>query len=211
MANVTVVNQKGEKVDTLKLNDKIFDGKVNKPLLQQVITMYLANRRLGSASTKTRKEVRGGGKKPWRQKGTGRARVGSIRSPLWRGGGITFGPMPKDWHYRLPKTMRRIALLSSLNAKLNENHIIVIDDLQLQTHKTKDLQSILSKLKLANSKIVIVCQQSSDNLTRASRNIARVSLARVQDINAYDILVNEHVLLEKKAIEKLEKDLEKVA
>jgi large subunit ribosomal protein L4 len=207
MANISVINQEGEKADSLKLNTKVFDGSVNKPLLQQVITMYLANQREGNAQTKTRKEVRGGGKKPWRQKGTGRARVGSIRSPLWRGGGVTFGPQPKDWNYQLPRKMRKSALSSSLNAKLNENNITVVDELKLQTHKTKELTDILKKLKLNEKKLIIVKHQPDDNIKRAARNIRGVSLSRAKDINAYQILVSEGVLVEKQALEEIAKDL----
>ena len=123
MASVVIIDKTGKKVDTITLNEKVFDGRVNEALLHQAITMYLANQRQGSAKVKQRAEVRGGGRKPWRQKGTGRARAGSIRSPLWRGGGVTFGPKPKDWHYQLPKKVKRLALLSSLNAKLNEDSI----------------------------------------------------------------------------------------
>ena len=211
MATVTVLNKNGERVESLKLNDKLFDGKVNKPLLQQVITMYLANQRKAHAKTKTRKEVRGGGKKPWRQKGTGRARVGSIRSPLWRGGGVVFGPQPKDWHYELPGKMKNLALAASLNAKVNEKKIAVIDELKLESHKTKELVNILKRLKLNDKNLVIISQGPDENLKRAARNIDKVCLLRAQDVNAHQVLVSDSVLMEKTALKNIEKRLTQVA
>jgi len=207
MANIDVINKSGSKVDTLELNEKVFNGKVNKPLLQQVVTMYLANQRIGSANTRDMGEARGGGRKPWRQKGTGRARVGSRRSPLWRGGGITFGPKPKDWHYQLPKKLKKSALCSSLNAKLNEKNIKVIEDLKLESHKTKELNDILKKLKLSSKKTLILSDGDNINLHRAANNLKRIELLRSQDTNAYNVIVNDSVLVEKKALEKLSKDL----
>ena len=210
MATIVVLNKKGEKVDSIKLNENIFNGKVNKPLLQQVVSMYLANQRSGTASVKDRQQVSGGGKKPWRQKGTGRARHSSIRSPLWRHGGVTFGPKPKDWSYQMPKKMKRLALISSLNAKINDSTISVIDDLKLDSHKTKEMVGILKNLKLDSKKTIIIGFKADDNLKKAARNIDKVELMRVEDINAYKILVNDQVLVEKKAMERIEKELEKV-
>lgn len=207
MANIVVLNKIGGKVEYLKLNEKLFNSKVNKPLLQQVITMYLANQRKAHAKTKTREEARGGGKKPWRQKGTGRARAGSIRSPLWRGGGVAFGPQPKDWHYRLPRKMKNLALAASLNAKVNEKKLAVIDELKLESHKTKELVNILKNLKLNNKKLIIVPQDPDVNIKRAARNIDDVCLLRAEDLNAYQILVSDTVLVEKKAMESIEKKL----
>lgn len=207
MASVGVIDKIGKKIETLKLNDKLFDGKVNKPLLQQVVTMYLANQRKAHAKIKTRGEVRGGGKKPWRQKGTGRARAGSIRSPLWRGGGVVFGPQPKDWHYQLPKKIKTLALLASLNAKVNEKKLVVIDELKLESHKTKDLIKILERLKLNKGNLVLVLQNPDENIKRAARNIRGVCLLRAQDANAYQILVNDAMLIEKQALESIEKKL----
>ncbi|MFH1868233.1 MAG: 50S ribosomal protein L4 [Candidatus Omnitrophota bacterium] len=209
MANITVVNKKGEEVESLKLNEKVFDGKVNKALLQQAVAMYQANQRMGSANTKTRGEVRGGGKKPWKQKGTGRARVGSIRSPLWRGGGTTFGPITKNWHYQMPKKMKRLALLSSLNAKLNENNISVVDEFKLESHKTKELAAILSKMKMGKGRLFIISEQGAENLIKASRNISKTTSSKVEDINAYQVLLCDKILVEKEALKKLEKILAK--
>jgi len=207
MGNVAVLNNKGEKVESLKLNERLFDGKVNKPLLQQAVKMHLANQRTGSAAAKTREEVRGGGAKPWRQKGTGRARVGSIRSPLWRGGGVTFGPLPKDWHYQLPKKMKKKALIVSLNTKVNENKLVVIDEIKMESHKTKELCGMLKGLKLDNKRLLIVPSRSNENLSRASRNIKNVELSRLEDINAYQVLLSDSVLVEKAALQALEKKL----
>ena len=210
MPQLNVVDKKNKKIDTLELSDKIFNGKVNKFLIQQVINMYLANQRRSFAKVKTREEVRGGGKKPWRQKGTGRARAGSIRSPLWRGGGITFGPIPKDWHYQVPKKIKRLALISSINAKLNEGNVIVIDEFNLSSHKTKELLSVLKVMKLDAEKSLIIPGKTEVNLLRASNNIKKLAMSRIEDVNAYDILVNNKIVFEKDALKKLEKRLSAV-
>ena len=210
MTAVNVLDKNGKKIESIKLNEKIFDKKVNKPLLTQVIQMYLANQRTGSAKVKDRSEVRGGGKKPWRQKGTGRARVGSIRSPLWRSGGVTFGPQSKDWHYQLPKIMKKKALISSLNAKLKEESIVVLDEIKAESHKTKDLLEILKKLKLSSKKLIIISDKKQDNLLKAARNMPKVELSRLEDVTAYQLLVNDKLLIEKSALERLEKNLAKV-
>jgi large subunit ribosomal protein L4 len=211
MAILEVFNKKGEKAGTVKLDEKVFNGRVNKSLLQQVITMYLANQRKGTAQTKTRGEVRGGGRKPWRQKGTGRARHGSIRSPIWRGGGTIFGPHPKDWHYQMPKKMKRLALLSALNAKLKENGITVIDDFKLESHKTKGVADILKNLKLNDKKLIVIPNSLDENLKRATHNIEKVTLCEPADINAYEVLSKNKMLIEKAALENMEKNLNRVA
>jgi len=207
MANITVIDNKGKKVDSFGLDEKIFNGKVNKALLQQVVVMYLANQRKSSAKVKQKDEVRGGGRKPWRQKGTGRARAGSIRSPLWRGGGVTFGPEPKDWHYQVPKKIKRQALASSFNAKFKENSITIIDELKLESHKTKEFLSVLKALKLDTDKLIIISGKSDINLLRAARNMKKVAFVRAEDVNAYQVLVNDKILLEKKAMQIIEKRL----
>ena len=207
MANIDVVDKSNKKLEVLELSDKIFGSKVNVFLLQQAVTMYLANQRKSFAKVKTREEVRGGGKKPWRQKGTGRARAGSIRSPLWRGGGVTFGPIPKDWHYQLPKKIKKQALISSINAKINEGNIIVVDEISPASHKTKDMSAILKNLKINAEKVIIVADLPGVNLLRSGRNIRNLNIVRVEDVNAYDILVKGKLVFEKKALEKLEKRL----
>jgi len=207
MANIDVVDKSNKKLEVLELSDKIFGSKVNVFLLQQAVTMYLANQRKSFAKVKTREEVRGGGKKPWRQKGTGRARAGSIRSPLWRGGGVTFGPIPKDWHYQLPKKIKKQALISSINAKINKGNIIVVDEISPASHKTKDMSAILKNLKINAEKVIIVADLPGVNLLRSGRNIRNLNIVRVEDVNAYDILVKGKLVFEKKALEKLEKRL----
>ena len=207
MANIDVVDKSNKKLEVLELSDKIFGSKVNVFLLQQAVTMYLANQRKSFAKVKTREEVRGGGKKPWRQKGTGRARAGSIRSPLWRGGGVTFGPIPKDWHYQLPKKIKKQALISSINAKINKGNIIVVDEISPASHKTKDMSAILKNLKINAEKVIIVADLPGANLLRSGRNIRNLNIVRVEDVNAYDILVKDKLVFEKKALKKLEKRL----
>lgn len=209
MKTLDVINQDGKKLDNLKLNQKLFDGSVNQPLVHEAVLMYRANIRVGSASVKTRDEVRGGGRKPWRQKGTGRARAGSIRSPIWRGGGITFGPHPKDYYYRLPKRALKGALRSVINDRINENKIIILDKFELASHKTKDFIKILKKLKLNfnNEKILIVVNSIDEKLKKASNNLKKIDVINSNDINAYRMILAEKVLVEREAFLKIEKRL----
>jgi large subunit ribosomal protein L4 len=207
MANINVVDKKNKKIETIELNDKIFGLKVNNFLLQQAVNMYLANQRKSFARVKTRAEVRGGGKKPWRQKGTGRARAGSIRSPLWRGGGITFGPLAKDWHYQLPKKIKKAALISAINAKLNEGNIMVLDEVKFKSHKTKEISGMLKSLKIHSEKTMILSSKSEINLLRGANNIPNLKVVRIDDVNAYDVLVHRRIIIEKDGIKKLEKRL----
>ena len=188
------------------LDPKIFDGNVNKAVLYQVINMYQANKRQGNASTKTRANVRGGGRKPWKQKGTGRARVGSIRSPLWKGGGVVFGPHPRDYSYTLSKSIRDEALRSSLNAKQNENQLVVVDNLTVDKPKTKEFKKILSNLKL-NHKTLFVFDRIDENLKLASRNLSEVSLKNASDLNALDVLSFNALVVTKSALSILTKRL----
>lgn len=195
---VDVYSLSGKKVDKFKLDPEVFSAKVNRPLLHQTVVMYMANQRQGTASTKTRGEVRGGGRKPWRQKGTGRARVGSIRSPLWRGGGVIFGPRPREFGYNLPKKMKRSALISSLSAKTQDKEIIVIEkDPNLAQPKTKDIANILSALKVHNKKILFIYSKKNGNLVRSCRNIKNLTLRFSDGFNAYDVLSNSRILFSK--------------
>jgi len=207
MANIDVVDKNNIKTGVLELDEKIFNARVNTFILQQVVNMYLANKRKSFAKVKNRAEVRGGGKKPWKQKGTGRARVGSIRSPLWRGGGVVFGPIPKDWHYQVPKKIKSRALISSLSAKFKSGAIIIIDKLDLATHKTRQMADVLKKLKIASEKTLLVTFGSQENLLRSGRNIKNLNITRVEDVNAYDVLINSKLLFEKSAVGKIEKRL----
>jgi large subunit ribosomal protein L4 len=164
--------------------------------------MQLANRRAGTASTKSKGLVRGGGKKPWRQKGTGRARAGSIRSPIWVGGGTTFGPQPRDYSYRMPRTARREALLSALSLKNHENKIIVVDKLELEEAKTKLMVKALAELNVASALIVIA--QADANIERSARNLPKIKVLRVDGLNVYDVLGHEHLILTEAALRRLE-------
>ncbi|MFH1854273.1 MAG: 50S ribosomal protein L4 [Candidatus Omnitrophota bacterium] len=192
---VDVYSLSGKKVDKFKLNPDIFSVDINKPLLHQVVVMYLANRRQGNASTKTRANVRGGGRKPWRQKGTGRARAGSNRSPLWRGGGVVFGPHPRDYRFSMPKKMKRFALLSSLSAKTKDSEIMVLEkDPEFSQPKTKEMAKILTALKTYGKRILYLYAKRDDNLFRSCRNIEGLTMRLCEDINAYDVLSNTNIL-----------------
>jgi len=207
---VDVYSLSGKKVDKFKLEPKIFNVTVNKPLLHQAITMYNANKRQGTASTKTRANVRGGGKKPWRQKGTGRARAGSIRSPLWRGGGVVFGPHPRDFGYDLPKKMKRLALISSLSAKTKDKEIIVLEKTpELKAPKTKDIVKILMALKTYRKRTLFLASERNINLMKSCRNIENLTLKTCDDFNAYDVISNSKVLFSKDIHECLVKRLKK--
>ncbi len=171
------------------LDPAVFDGRVNQGVLYQAVLMYRANCRRGQASTLTRGEVSGGGKKPWRQKGTGRARVGSTRSPLWRKGGVVFGPHPcRDYGFRLPKKIRIAALKASLNAKLNENNLLILDDIKIDAPKTKQASKILSNLKLDNKTALLIAEKINANLKLSTRNIGFLDVIKAGNSNAYDVL-----------------------
>lgn len=190
-----VYNQAGKQVERIELDPDVFDGKVNQDVLYQVVLMYRANRRKGLASTLTRGEVSGGGRKPWRQKGTGRARVGSIRSPLWRKGGVVFGPHPRDYSFRLPKKIKIAGLKSSFNAKLNENNLLILDDLKIDNPKTKEAIKILSNLKLDNENILLCLGQINNNLRLSFRNISFLHMIKAANANTYDILRAKQLVL----------------
>ena len=187
------------------LNEAIFCAKTRPHLLHQAVVMQLANRRAGSAATKTKGFVSGGGKKPWRQKGTGRARAGSIRSPIWVGGGTTFGPQPRDYSYRMPRTARREALLSALSLKNREGKIIVVDKFELDEIKTKLMIKALAELKVDSALVVI--PQSDIKVERSARNLSKVKVLRVEGLNVYDLLRYEHLILTEGALKRLEERL----
>ena len=202
MPSVPLYNREAKSVGKVQLDSKVFDGKVNQMLLHQVMAMYAQNRRSGTASTKTRKEVRGGGRKPWRQKGTGRARAGSIRSPIWRGGGVIFGPHPRDYSYSLPKKMKRKALISALNSKVEAKELVVIEGIALDEPKTKGLAAILSKLEALDRSLIVLCDPDSKVL-RASQNLPGVSVRKPQDFSAYDLMRHRKLVIEKEALPSL--------
>jgi large subunit ribosomal protein L4 len=188
-----------------QLNEAIFGAKTRTHLLHQTIVMQLANRRAGSASTKSKGLVRGGGKKPWRQKGTGRARSGSIRSPIWVGGGTTFGPVPRNYSYRLPRTARREALLSALSLKNRDGKIIVVDKFEIDEAKTKIMVKALAELKVESAMIVI--SQPDAKIERSARNLPKVKVIRVDGINVYDLLRYDYLILTQEALQRLEERL----
>lgn len=188
-----------------QLNEAIFGAKTRAHLLHQTVVMQLANRRAGSASTKSKGFVRGGGKKPWRQKGTGRARAGSTRSPIWVGGGTTFGPQPRDYSYRLPRTARREALLSALSLKNRDGKIIVVDKFELEAAKTKIMVKALAELKVESA--VIVIAQSNEKIERSARNLPKIKVLRVEGVNVYDLLRYDHLILTQEALQRLEERL----
>ncbi|HXT54467.1 MAG TPA: 50S ribosomal protein L4 [Candidatus Eisenbacteria bacterium] len=187
------------------LNEAIFGAKPRTHLLHQAVVMQLANRRTGSAATKSKGFVSGGGKKPWRQKGTGRARAGSIRSPIWVGGGTVFGPQPRDYSYRMPRTARREALLSALSLKKRENKVIVVDKFELEQAKTKLMVQALAELKVASALLVI--PQADAKIERSARNLPKVKVLRVEGLNVYDLLRYEHLILTDDALKILQEKL----
>jgi large subunit ribosomal protein L4 len=200
---VEVYNVQGEQVGELELSPEIFEAEVNEKLLFDVVQMLLAARRRGTANTKTRGEVRGGGRKPWRQKGTGRARHGSIRSPIWTGGGITFGPSPRKYRYLLPKKMRRAALRSALTSRLANKGITVLNELKLTAPKTKEIVQILNNLGLGGS-VLLVTGEADSNIYKSARNIPGVDTAVAGMLNVLDILNHDALLLTKDAVARIE-------
>lgn len=203
MPTVEVYNVKGEQVGEIELSDAIFAAEVNESLLFDVSQMLLAARRRGTASTKNRSEVQGGGRKPWRQKGTGRARHGSIRSPIWTGGGTVFGPKPRQYRYRLPKKARRAALYSALTSKLLEKKLLVLDALTLSEPRTRDIVSMLGNLKVQGS-VLLVTAGPDINVFKSARNIPGVTTTIAAGINVLDILKHETLLLTRDAVAKIE-------
>jgi len=208
MATVDVKNLNNEVVGKLDLADSVFAGPVNEGLMHLAVKQYLAGLRAGTHKTKTRAEVSGSGKKPWRQKGTGRARVGEIRNPLWRKGGTVFGPRPRDYAAPLPKKMFRAALKSALAKKFKENQLNVIDALTLETHKTKAFSGILAKLGF-DRKVLVVDHQENANLWLAARNLSDVQLLPNLQVTPYHVLNAKHVVFTKAAIEALQEVLTK--
>jgi large subunit ribosomal protein L4 len=208
MATVDVKNLKNEVVGQLTLSDEIFNGPVNEGLLHDAVKQYLASQRAGTHKTKTRAEVSGSGRKPWRQKGTGRARVGEIRTPLWRKGGTVFGPQPRDYAYTLPRKMFRAALRSALSAKLRDKQLTVVDAFALDSHKTKPFVQALSGLGFSR-KVLVIDHQENLNLSLASRNAPEVELIRSLQVTPYQLLNAGPVVFSKASIQALEEVLKK--
>jgi len=195
-----IYNIKGEKTGTASLPENIFNAKINVPLMHEVVTWYLANWRQGTHSAKTRAEVSGSGKKPWKQKGTGRARAGSIRSPLWRHGGVIFAKKPREFSYSMPKKKVHLALLSALSSKAKDGSIMVLDELKITTPKTKSVAEIIKNLKL--KKKVLLISKRDKTLNMSSRNIANLFLHDVTDLTTYDVLNVEKILFTKESLDR---------
>ncbi|EMS71347.1 50S ribosomal protein L4 [Ruminiclostridium cellobioparum] len=203
MPKVDLYNMKGEVVGDIQLSDNVFGTDINNEALHAVVVNQLANKRQGTQSTKTKSEVRGGGRKPWRQKGTGRARQGSIRSAQWIKGGIVLGPKPRSYRYTLPKKVKRIALKSALTSKVSANEILVLDNLALEAIKTKAMVGVLNSLKVDSSALIVI-DSKNDNIVKSARNIPGVKTAFVNTINVFDILKYDKFIITKEAVEKVE-------
>ncbi|HRL55921.1 MAG TPA: 50S ribosomal protein L4 [Lachnospira sp.] len=202
MANVSVYNIEGKEVGSIELNDAVFGVEVNEHLVHMAVVNQLANNRQGTQSAKTRSEVSGGGRKPWRQKGTGHARQGSTRAPQWTGGGIVFAPKPRDYSFKMNKKEKRIALLSALSSKVAESQIIVLDEFKLDEIKTKKFVEVMNNLKA--SKALVVLEGENKNVVLSGRNIPTVKVTATNEINTYDVLKYETLVVTKAAVEKLE-------
>ena len=202
MANVKVFNMSGSEVGSIELNDSIFAVEVNTHVMHQAVVQYLANKRQGTQSALTRAEVRGGGRKPWRQKGTGRARQGSTRSPQWTGGGVVFAPKPRDYSFKLNKKVKRLALKSALTTKVADGKFVVVDEINLPEMKTKEMVKVLNNLNV--NKSLVVLEDANEKAVVAARNIPTVKTASVSTINVYDILKYDSVVVTKAAVEKIE-------
>ncbi|MFZ7104411.1 MAG: 50S ribosomal protein L4 [Peptococcaceae bacterium] len=205
MPKVALYNTQGSQVGEVELKDEIFGIEPNESVVHEAVVLQMASLRRGTSSTKSRGEVRGGGRKPWRQKGTGRARAGTIRSPLWRGGAIVFGPKPRDFSYSIPKKKRRLALKSVLSAKVQDGELIVIDDFKFEQPKTKEMAKVLDALKA--QKALVVTAEMDENVQKSSRNIPGVTPLAAAGLNVYDILNHEKLILTKEAVLKVEEVL----
>ena len=202
MPKTTLYNIKAEKVGEIELNDLVFGIEANKEAMHTMVVNYLANQRQGTQSTKTRTEVRGGGRKPWRQKGTGRARQGSIRAPQWTGGGVALGPKPRSYRFTVNKKLRRLALKSALSTKVAENEIIVIDELKLDSFKTKEMAAILKAFEADNA--LVVTAGKDDNVVRSAANIPGIETSMAENLNVYDVLKHSKFIVTKDAVSKIE-------
>ena len=202
MANVSVYNMEGKEVGTIELNDAVFGVEVNEHLVHMAVVSQLANKRQGTQKAKTRSEVSGGGRKPWRQKGTGHARQGSTRAPQWTGGGVVFAPVPRDYSFKMNKKEKRLALKSALTAKVQENKLVVLDELKFDEIKTKAMKNVLDSLNL--KKALVVTKDNDEKVVLSARNIPDVKTALTNTINVYDILKYNTVVLTKDAVATIE-------
>ena len=202
MANVSVLNMEGKEVGSMELNDAVFGVEINEHLVHQAVVLQLANNRQGTQKAKTRSEVSGGGRKPWRQKGTGHARQGSTRAPQWTGGGVVFAPVPRDYSFKMNKKEKRAALKSVLTSKVQENKFIVLDELKLAEVKTKEMKKVLDNLKVNNALVII--GDDSENVALSARNIAGVQTASVNTINVFDMLKYNTIIATKSSVAAIE-------
>ncbi len=202
MAVCDVVNISAEKVAEVEVNDQMFGVEVNPSVLHEVVCMQRANRRAGNASTKTRGELRGGGAKPWRQKGTGRARAGTKNSPVWRGGGTTFGPRPRDYSYKLPKKVKRLALRMALSARLGEGNLVIVDKFDMEAPKTQEFVGVMKKFDFSNC--LVVTETDNANVQLSARNAVGYKVLPVAGLNVYDILKYPKLMLMQSSLEQLE-------
>ena len=202
MANVSVLNMEGKEVGSMELNDAVFGVEINEHLVHQAVVLQLANNRQGTQKAKTRSEVSGGGRKPWRQKGTGHARQGSTRAPQWTGGGVVFAPVPRDYSVKMNKKEKRAALKSVLTSKVQENKFIVLDELKLAEVKTKEMKKVLDNLKVNNALVII--GDDSENVALSARNIAGVQTASVNTINVFDMLKYNTIIATKSSVASIE-------
>lgn len=202
MANVSVYNMEGNTVGNIELNDAVFAAPINEHLVHMAVVLQLANKRQGTQSAKTRAEVSGGGRKPWRQKGTGHARQGSTRAPQWKGGGVVFAPKPRDYSFKMNKKEKQIAIKSALSSRVAEQKIYVLDELKLNSIKTKEMVKVLNNLKL--DKALVVLGEKDENVVISTRNIPNVATASTNTINVYDILKYDSLVITKDAVAKIE-------
>lgn len=202
MANVSVLNMEGKEVGSMELNDAVFGVEINEHLVHQAVVLQLANNRQGTQKAKTRSEISGGGRKPWRQKGTGHARQGSTRAPQWTGGGVVFAPVPRDYSFKMNKKEKRAALKSVLTSKVQENKFIVLDELKLAEVKTKEMKKVLDNLKVNNALVII--GDDSENVALSARNIAGVQTASVNTINVFDMLKYNTIIATKSSVASIE-------
>src|SRR5690625_4054709 len=201
MPKVALYKQDGSQVGDVELNESVFGIEPNKHVLHEAVLMQRASVRQGTHAVKNRSEVRGGGRKPWRQKGTGRARQGSIRSPQWVGGGVVFGPTPRSYKYQLPKKVRQLALKSALSSKVKEDNVVVLEELDFKAPKTKEVINMLSALDVDN-KVLIVTSENDENLIRSTNNLKKVKVITVNNMNVLDLLMHDKLILTKDAAEK---------
>ncbi|WP_416148179.1 50S ribosomal protein L4 [Salipaludibacillus sp. HK11] len=206
MPKVTLFNQAGSQVGDIELSDNVFGVVPNESVLYEAVVMQQASQRQGTHSTKTRGEVRGGGKKPWRQKGTGRARHGTIRSPIWVGGGVTFGPTPRSYGYKMPKKQRRLALKSALSSKVNDENIYVLEGLSLETPKTKEIKQVLAGLS-ADAKVLVVTADYNDAVALSVRNLPGVKFVTADGVNVLDLLNHKKLIITQDAVKQVEEVL----